>query len=90
MNKSPLVVEVGPDGEAYHPWTELQKSGALWFFNAALWYPRGYAMTAVYPDDTFTECVGYKIIGDGKRPWTMPSNLREINEAFRKFKELYP
>lgn len=90
MAKEILEVEVGPDGESYHPWTELQKSGALWMMNAALWYPRGYSMMAYYPDDSFSECIGYKVVGDGKRPWTSPHKLRDINEAFRKFKELYP
>lgn len=85
-----LEVLVGPDGESYHPWAEFQKSGALWLVNATLWHPRGYAMLMYYPDDTFSESIGYKIVGEGKRPWTTPVNLREINEAFRKFKALYP
>lgn len=90
MRRKNLVHVVGPDGESYHPWSELQKSGALWAINASFWYPRGYAMLAYYPDEEYAECPGFKIVGDGKKPWEMPTDLVEINLAFKTFKEIYP
>ena len=79
---------VGLDGETIFPWAEFQKMGLLWLINATVFNPRGYHLTMYYTDDTFTECTGFKVVGDGKSPWSFPTNNPGVIKAFKSAKQV--
>lgn len=60
------VVQVGPDPG--RPMSELADSGLLWLINAAVFHPRGYALTLA-ADLATGEVVGWALAGDGRAPW---------------------
>ena len=61
------------------PFEDLSPSGLLWLINRVVFHPRGYAL-ALEADDAGT-ITGWKLLGDGREPWTMGDEVDEANAA---------
>lgn len=71
------------------PFDELRTSGLLWFLNATVFHPRGYALALHYDGDE--NVIGWSLVGDGTEPWGYDPSMKEyIDEMFLKIKELMP
>lgn len=53
--------------EGPRPFDELADSGLLWLINAAVFWPRGFAL-AIHCDDDGV-ATGWSVAGDGTEPW---------------------
>lgn len=63
----------GPDRP--RPFTELGASGLLWLINASVFHPRGFALGLELDADG--NAIGWRLHGDGSRPWSFDTNLAE-------------
>lgn len=68
------------------PFEDLSPSGLLWLINRVVFHPRGYALSLV-ADDAGT-VTGWKLLGDGRQPWTMGDEEHEANAA-REFLDVH-
>lgn len=78
-----------------HPFAEMRDNGLLWWINASLFHPRGYALAFHYDghDDNLGPAVGWSILGDGAERWIFsetPEMEAVLDELFHRVKELMP
>lgn len=55
------------------PFAELRSSGLLWLINAAVFHPRGFALSLHRElDGSFS---GWSLLGDGSEPWRFDADM---------------